>query len=119
MRTGATNRQNRVLTLASLVALASQAGGKKRKTVILSADFCAKNPSWSFGFNREGFFASLKMTNQKALFPQPVQPVLQFQVTELPKFHLPDAVCDGTAPSRLLIGKKGPPESSLFLTPRL
>src|SRR5467141_5444443 len=35
---------------------------------------CAKNPSWSFVFNREGFFASLRMTT-KALFPQPVQPV--------------------------------------------
>jgi hypothetical protein len=36
---------------------------------------CAKNPSWSFVFNREGFFASLRMTT-KALFPQPVKPVL-------------------------------------------
>src|SRR6266478_3392262 len=35
---------------------------------------CAKNPSWSFVFNRERFFASLRMTT-KALFPQPVKPV--------------------------------------------
>src|SRR6267143_3289591 len=36
---------------------------------------CAKNPSWSFVLNRERFFASLRMTT-KALFPQPVKPVL-------------------------------------------
>src|SRR5882757_8980302 len=43
---------------------------------------CAKNPSWSFVFNRERFFASLRMTN-KALFPQPVKPELLLSITSV------------------------------------
>jgi hypothetical protein len=49
--------------------------GKKRKTVILSAEFARRIPLGLFIFNWEGFFASLRMTTN-ALFPQPVQPVL-------------------------------------------
>src|SRR5882724_6611265 len=43
---------------------------------------CAKNPSWSFVFNREGFFASLRMTT-KALFPQPVKPELLLSINSV------------------------------------
>src|SRR6266446_6848814 len=48
---------------------------KKAENCHSERRFCAKNPSWSFVFNREGFFASLRMTT-KALFPQSVKPVL-------------------------------------------
>src|SRR6266446_1552282 len=51
---------------------------------------CAKNPSWSFVFNREGFFASLRMTT-KALFPQPA-PSLRH--TTRPPKQLGIKICD-------------------------
>jgi hypothetical protein len=47
--------------------------GKSPNTVILSPPRRAKNPSWSFVLNQEGFFASLRVIT-KVLFPQPVRP---------------------------------------------
>ncbi len=44
---------------------------------------CPKNPSWSFVFNREGFFASLRMTTRLP-FPQPVQSDHALESTSAP-----------------------------------
>jgi hypothetical protein len=49
--------------------------GKKRTTVILSADPARRIPLSLYVLNREVFFAPLRMTT-KALFPQPIYPPL-------------------------------------------